>query len=81
MFLKISIILSILLIFILIIIGRKKEPWCNGFSGWPGPLEDGSGRYNIPALYGNPKYESPCHYEYGLNPNSNYISMKGYPQG
>ena len=27
----------------------SNEKWSNTYSGWPGPLEDGSGRYYIPG--------------------------------
>ncbi len=47
---------------------RKKECWCNTYSGWPGPLENPY-RTNIPALYGNPKYMSDCHYKYTASNN------------
>ena len=56
-----------------------KENWANTYSGWPGPLESPC-RSNIPALYGNPKYESPCHYNYNLRSNSSYLSMKDLPK-
>lgn len=70
---------SILIIIILIIIFLSiKEKWCNTYSGWPGPLESPF-RSNIPALYGNPKYESSCHYTYNLRSNKNYLSMKDLP--
>ena len=71
MFVVYFIISSIIIVFYFLIFS-KKECWCNTYSGWPGPLESPF-RSNIPALYGNPKYESPCHYNYNLRSNSNYI--------
>ena len=73
----IFIILAIILLIILI--SNKSEKWCNTYSGWPGPLESPF-RSNIPALYGNPKYESSCNYNYNLRSNSNYLSMKNLPK-
>lgn len=57
----------------------KTENWANTYSGWPGPLESPY-RSNIPALYGNPKYESDCHYNYDLRSKSNYLSLKDLPK-
>lgn len=56
---------------------NNQENWSWTYSGWPGPLESSS-RSNIPALYGNPKYESPCHYSFGLS-KGHYIMKKQYP--
>lgn len=53
------------------------ENWSNTYSGYPGPLEDGFGRYNIPALYGNPKYESRCvNKKNKENHNNPYYTLK-----
>lgn len=75
-------ILILLVVFFLslLIIPKCKECWSNTYSGWPGPLENGSGRYNIPALYPNPKYSSSCKYKYNPNRNLRYIQMKDYPE-
>lgn len=54
------------------------EKWCNTYSGWPGPLESPY-RSNIPALYGNPKYESKCNFKYNPNSKTGYLSMKQLP--
>ena len=70
-------IIAIILISFLIF--SKKENWSNTYSGWPGPLESPF-RSNIPALYGNPKYESDCHYNYDLRSKSNYLSLKDLPK-
>lgn len=75
-------ILPILILTICIIIYlcffAKKEKWSNTYSGWPGPLESPF-RSNIPALYGNPKYMSKCHYKYNPDSNTGYVSMKNLP--
>jgi hypothetical protein len=68
-----------MVIILIIIFLSTNEKWANTYSGWPGPLESPF-RSNIPALYGNPKYESPCHYKYNLRSNNNYLSMKDLPQ-
>jgi hypothetical protein len=68
-----------ILIILIIIFLNMKENWANTYSGWPGPLESPC-RSNIPALYGNPKYESPCHYNYNLRSNTSYLSMKDLPK-
>ena len=57
---------------------KQKECWCNTYSGWPGPLESPY-RSNIPALYGNPKYMSSCHYKYTPNSSTGYVPMKNLP--
>jgi hypothetical protein len=74
-------ILSAITAFILsaFLIFSKKEKWSNTYSGWPGPLESPF-RSNIPALYGNPKYESDCNYNYDLRSKSNYLSLKDLPK-
>lgn len=56
----------------------KKEFWSNTYSGWPGPIENPYAT-NIPALYGNPKYMSKCHYTYNPKSNTGYLSMKDLP--
>ena len=69
------------LIFIILLIYyifSKKEKWCNTYSGWPGPLESPC-RSNIPALYGNPKYMSDCHFEPNPHSTTGYYSMKQLP--
>ena len=68
-----------LTIFVISFFLKNKENWCNTYSGWPGPIENGNGSYNIPALYGNPKYSSP--YGYKPNPHSNlsYYQLKNLP--
>ena len=63
----------------LFIIPKYKENWSNTYSGWPGPLENGIGLYNIPALYPNPKYSAKCKYNNSLNSNLKHMQMKGYP--
>jgi hypothetical protein len=55
----------------------NKEKWCNTYSGWPGPLESPF-RSNIPALYGNPKYEAPFNYK-KQNNKSPYYTMRELP--
>ena len=61
-----------------IVVLQNREDWSwTTFSGMPGPLES-SCRSNIPSLYGNPKYESPCHYDFGKS-NGPYIQNKQYP--
>jgi hypothetical protein len=61
----------------IILNSNSKENWSNTFSGYPGPLEDGFGRYNIPALYGNPKYESKCkNIKNKENHNNPYYTLK-----
>ena len=61
------------------IVMYKRESWSNTYSGWPGPIENPYAT-NIPALYGNPKYMSKCHYTYNPNSNTGYLSMKNLPQ-
>ena len=56
-----------------------KEYWANTYSGWPGPIENVNGLYNIPALYPNPKYSAKCGYKYNTNKNLRHIQMKDYP--
>ena len=56
---------------------KQKECWCNTYSGWPGPLESPF-KSNIPALYGNPKYESSCTYKKQNNKNP-YYTMRELP--
>jgi len=59
-------------------VNKLKETWgWTTFSGIPGPLESPY-RSNIPALYGNPKYESSCHYKFGES-RGEYIKKKQYP--
>jgi len=73
----ISIIILILLL-VYFTNNTTEEKWSNSFSGWPGPLESGcSSCYNIPALH--PRYNADKHYKYGLQKNSPYMSMGGYP--
>lgn len=74
----ICLFISICLIVFFSLIIRRKECWCNTYSGWPGPLENPY-RTNIPALYGNPKYMSDCHYKYTSNSNTGYLPMKNLP--
>jgi hypothetical protein len=73
----------IILLFIIaisfLIIPKYKENWSNTYSGWPGPLENGSGLYNIPALYPNPKYSAKCSYKHSRDRNLTHIQMKDYP--
>ena len=57
---------------------KCKETWSNTYSGWPGPIENPYAT-NIPALYGNPKYMSKCHYTYNPKSNTGYLSMKNLP--
>lgn len=76
--LKIVITMLMVLMIYLFLRNNNPESWCNTFSGWPGPLESPF-RSNIPALYGNPKYESGCNYKFGLDKTNPYLSMKGYP--
>ena len=72
-------IMIIVMVFLLLLrIRYSEESWCNTYSGWPGPLENPY-RTNIPALYGDPKYESKCNYKFGLDKTSNYLTMRGYP--
>lgn len=58
---------------------HSTEPWSwTTFTGTPGPIENPY-RTNVPALYGNPKYESPCHYD--LESRSGpYITKSQYPK-
>jgi predicted small secreted protein len=72
-------VLIILIFVILCMLLTDKEKWCNTYSGWPGPLENPY-RTNIPALYGDPKYESKCNYKFGLDKNTPYLTMRGYPE-
>ena len=67
-------------IFILSFFVKSRECWSNTYSGWPGPIENGNGLYNIPALYGNPKYSAA--YGYKPNPRSNlsYYQLKNFPR-
>ncbi len=75
-------VIAFFLVCLLIVLGSMYETWCNTYTGWPGPIENGRGRYNIPALYGRGrKYEGKCHFKYGLDKNSSYMPMKGYPCG
>lgn len=60
------------------IVMYKRESWSNTYSGWPGPIENPYAT-NIPALYGNPKYMSKCHYTYNPKSNTGYLSMKNLP--
>ena len=73
MFLFIIIIISIAIIAYLIIPFSKTEKWCNGYSGWPGPIE--LGLDSDAALYGNPNHQ----YKFNLDSNTKYMTMKGYP--
>ena len=73
------IFLTTIIILTSVLLFSKTENWSNTYSGWPGPLESPF-RSNIPALYGNPKYESDCHYNYNLRSNSNYLSTKDLPK-
>jgi len=73
----IFVIIIIILLSILFFV--KTENWANTYSGWPGPLESPF-RSNIPALYGNPKYESDCQYNYDLRSKSNYLQMRDLPK-
>jgi len=58
---------------------NKRENWgWTTFSGMPGPLESPY-KSNIPALYGNPKYESQCHSNME-NSNNEYIQKKQFPK-
>ena len=77
MFVVYFIISSIIIVFYFLIFS-KKECWCNTYSGWPGPLENPY-QTNIPALYGNPKYMSNCHYKYTPNSPTGYLPMKNLP--
>lgn len=75
-----TVILFMIILF-LIITTVSYENWSNTFSGIPGPIENGNGNYNIPALYGRGRqFESKMTYKYGLNKNSTYMSMRGYPE-
>ena len=79
MLLQVFIIISIFLTLFLLSINTN-EKWSNGYSGWPGPIENVSGRYNIPALYGyGDKYEGNYRYKFGLQKNNIYLTMRGYP--
>lgn len=69
---------SLLSFFLIIYYLCNKENWANTYSGWPGPLENPY-RSNIPALYGNPKYEAPYNFKYNLRSNTNYLQMKDLP--
>jgi hypothetical protein len=71
-------LLPIIIVIIYILFIRKKEAWCNTYSGWPGPLESPC-MSNIPALYGNPKYMSDCHYTYNPKSTTGYLPMKNLP--
>jgi len=77
------IILFIIFIFTVcfccIFIPKYKECWASTYSGWPGPLENGSGLYNIPALYPDPKYSANCSYKDSRDRNLSHIQMKDYP--
>ena len=77
MFLFLVLISLIIITLVLLYIYKTKEKWSSNFSGWPGPLE-GNFRTNIPALYGNPKYEAPCRYKKENN-NSSYYTMRELP--
>ena len=66
-------ILSCIIVLSLLYINKIKEKWSNNYSGWPGPLESPF-RSNIPALYGNPKYESTCSYK--KQNNNTYYTMR-----
>lgn len=57
----------------------SNENWSNTYSGWPGPLEDGSGRYYIPELSNNPKYNAPCRYKKNPLSGSPYYTMRELP--
>lgn len=73
-------ILSALVVIIplIVIFASKKENWSwTTFSGEPGPIESPF-RSNVPALYGDPKYESPCHYDFGKSKGP-YIQKNQYP--
>jgi hypothetical protein len=75
---------TIILLFTLLITLRvTKEGWSNTYSGWPGPIENGNGNYNIPALYGRgAQFENKnLHFTYGLKNGSPYLPMRGYPCG
>jgi len=69
--------ISFIIIIILLCIYKINEKWCNTYSGWPGPLESPF-KSNIPALYGNPKYESSCTYKKQNNKNP-YYTMRELP--
>lgn len=74
----ILIIILILFILVLLLYIKQEEKWCNTYSGWPGPLESPF-RSNIPALYGNPKYEAPYTYKKNKNNKNPYYTMKELP--
>jgi hypothetical protein len=80
---KVIVVSIAILILLMILVSNCKESWCNTYSGWPGPIENGNGNYNIPALYGRgQQYENKnLHFTYGLNKNSAYLPMRGYPCG
>ena len=73
----ISISFILLLLLLLLYVYKINEKWSNTYSGWPGPLESPF-KSNIPALYGNPKYESTCSYKKQHN-NSPYYTMRELP--
>jgi len=73
----ILILISFIIIIILLYVYKINEKWCNTYSGWPGPLESPF-KSNIPALYGNPKYESTCSYKKQHN-NNPYYTMRELP--
>ena len=75
-FLGIFLIIIIFLIYNQVI--RIIEKWANAYSGISGPLETGcSSYYNIPELH--PKYNSGKNYKFGLEKNSKYMRLKGFP--
>ena len=69
--------ISFIIILLLLYVYKINEKWSNTYSGWPGPLESPF-KSNIPALYGNPKYESTCSYKKQHN-NNPYYTMRELP--
>lgn len=67
------------LLFFLSFFSKNKEYWTNTYSGWPGPIENGNGLYNIPALYGDPKYSAPYGYKPHPRSNLSYYQLKNFP--
>ena len=78
MILRLLLLLSLIAGITASILMYKRETWSNTYSGWPGPIENPYAT-NIPALYGNPKYMSKCHYTYNPKSNTGYLSMKNLP--
>ena len=60
---------------------NDEENWFNDYSGWPGPIENEYGLYNIPALWDiSPRYRADFWYENNPRSALDYKTLGEFPQ-